>query len=189
MSSKKIIILPVVISFIGHALLISATGLVDIRFGNEEKERIITVSLMEVAAPKYRAKDQNQHIVAPAPLTTEIETGDELSENSENTVELDSQDTEYATYLKKIKKKIESIWSYPRQAFERKKEGTSTVKFSLDKSGKLLASRIIKSSGYDLLDKETMSAIRAAAPYESFPPDINFSKLHILATFHYSLLK
>src|SRR3989304_8704233 len=121
MSSKKIIILPVVISFIGHALLISATGLVDIRFGNEEKERIITVSLMEVAAPKYRPKDQNQHIVAPAPLTTEIETGDELSENSENTVELDDPDAEYASYLTKIKKKIENIWSYPRQAFEREK--------------------------------------------------------------------
>ena len=189
MSSKKIIILPVVISFIGHALLISATGLVDIRFGNEKKENIITVNLEEVAAPKYRAKDKNQHTFVPLPLTTEPETGDELSENSENTVELDSQDTEYATYLKKIKKKIENIWSYPRQAFEREKEGISTVKFSLDKSGKLLASRIIKSSGYDLLDKETMSAIRAAAPYESFPPDINFSRLHILATFHYSLLK
>lgn len=187
MSSKKIIILPVVISLIGHALLISATGLVDIRFGNEEKERIITVSLMEAAAPKYRAKDQNQRTFVPAPLTTE--PGDELSENSENTVELDNPNTKYAFYLTKIKKKIENIWSYPRQAFEREKEGTSTVKFSIDRSGKLLASRIIKSSGYDLLDKETMSVIRAAAPYESFPPDINFSRLHILATFHYSLLK
>jgi len=189
MSSKKIIILPVVISFIGHALLISATGLVDIRLGNEKKESVITVNLEEFAIPEYHAKDKNQHTFVHVPLTTEPEPGDELSENSENTVELDSQDTEYATYLKKIKKKIESIWSYPRQAFERKKEGTSTVKFSLDKSGKLLASRIIKSSGYDLLDKETISVIRAAAPYESFPPDINFSRLHILATFHYSLLK
>lgn len=189
MSSKKIIILPVVISFIGHALLISATGLVDIRFGNEKKENIITVSLEEVAASKYRAEDKNQRTFVPVPLATESETGDELSENSENTVELDDPDAEYASYLKKIKKKIENIWSYPRQAFEREKEGTNTVKFSLDKNGKLLASRIIKSSGYDLLDKETMSVIRAAAPYESFPPDINFSKLHILATFHYSLLK
>src|SRR3989304_6687158 len=189
MSSKKIIILPVVISLIGHALLISATGLVDIRLGNEKKEGIITVNLEEVAAPKYRAKDKNQHTFVPLPLTTEIETGDELSENSENTVELDDPDTEYETYLKKIKKKIENIWSYPRQAFEREKEGISTVKFSLDKSGKLLASRIIKSSGYDLLDKETISVIRAAAPYESFPPDIIFFSLHILATFHYSLLK
>jgi len=189
MSSKKIIILPVVISFIGHALLISATGLVDIGLRDEKKENIVTVNLEEVAIPKYRAKDKNQRTFVPLPLTTEIETGDELSENSENTVELDNQDTEYAAYLKKIKKKIENIWSYPRQAFEREKEGISTVKFSLDKSGKLLASRIIKSSGYDLLDRETISVIRAAAPYESFPPDINFSRLHILATFHYSLLK
>ncbi|HLA28366.1 MAG TPA: energy transducer TonB [Syntrophales bacterium] len=189
MSSKKIIILSVVISLIGHALLISAAGLVDIRLRKEKKESIITVNMEEISAPKYRANDKNRHTVVPLSLATEIETGDELSENWENTVELDSPDKEYAAYLKKIKRKIENIWSYPRQAFEREKEGTSTVKFSLDKSGKLLASRVIKSSGYDLLDKETISAIRAAAPYESFPPDINFSRLHILATFHYSLLK
>lgn len=105
------------------------------------------------------------------------------------TVDIDSQDERYAPYLKKIKIKVENIWSYPHQAFERRKEGISTVRFSLDQSGKLGASRIIKSSGYDLLDREALSAVRSAAPYEHFPQDINLSRLHIIASFQYRLLE
>lgn len=188
MPTKKILILPFALSIISHALILSATGLVDFGHGNRNNEDTITVNLEEVEDLKESAKDKkdkNEQTFSPLPLT-EPETGDELSENA---VELDNPDTEYASYLTKIKKKIENIWSYPRQAFERKKEGISTVKFTLDKSGKLLGNRIVNSSGYYPLDREALDAVRASAPYEPFPNDINLSRLHILASFRYRLVK
>ncbi len=181
MASKKFLILPVVISLIGHALLISATGLVDMRSGNRKQESIFTVNLEDVHDRREEAKEI---FSPPPPPEPEKESG-----LSENTVQINNPGTKYASYLKGIKKKIENIWSYPRQASERKKEGTNTIKFSLDKNGRLVASRIIKSSGDSLLDRETMNAIRSASPYDPFPGDINLSRLHILATFHYRLFQ
>jgi protein TonB len=183
MPSKKFLILSVVISLIGHALLISATGLVAIRTGSQRKENAITVDLRQGEGRKESARDSNVKTIplsppAKSPLSNDF---------PEETVNIDSLDERYAPYLKKVKIRIENAWSYPGQAFERKKEGISTVRFSLDQSGKLLASRIVKSSGYDLLDREAVSAVRAAAPYENFPQDINLSRLHIVASFQYSI--
>jgi TonB family protein len=181
MPSKKFLILSVVISLIAHALLISATGLVEIRQGSQRKENAITVDLREAENRKESAKDNNvQTIPSFPPATSAWE-----NEFPEETVDIDSQDERYEPYLKKIKIQVENVWSYPRQAFERKKEGISTVRFSIDQRGKLVASRIIKSSGYDLLDREALSAVRSAAPYEHFPQDINLSRLHIIASFQY----
>lgn len=185
MPSKKFLILSVVISLIGHALLISATGLVEIRPGSQRKESAITVDLREAENREESAKDNNVQTIPSSPPAKSA-VGNDFPEK---TVALDSRDEKYAPYLKKIKIKIENIWSYPRQAFEREKEGISTVRFSIDQSGKLVASRIIKSSGYDLLDREAVSAIRSAAPYEHFPQDINLSRLHIIASFQYRFLK
>jgi protein TonB len=187
MAAKKIIILSIVFSIIIHALILSATGVVGMSAGDRLKDKAIVVDLQKTEDPEH-SQAQGVKSKSGSPLFDPPGAAYEESA-TEETISLDSADKRYAPYLKKIKIKIEKTWSYPRQAFEQKKEGISMVRFSLDKRGKLLGNRIVSSSGYDPLDWEALNAIRASAPYEPFPNNINLSRLHIMASFRYQLLK
>jgi protein TonB len=189
MPSKKILILSVTISLLAHALLISATGLLDKRSGRTRPETAITVNLKEAQEIRPEAtKNDTKKEVLPTPLPPPEEVA--ASEASEQeTISLDSADEKFAPYLKKIKQKIENIWSYPPEAFAAKKEGISTVLFSLDSRGIIVESKIVESSGHEALDRGTINVINAAAPYDPFPPEITLSRLHIQATFQYRFLQ
>lgn len=187
MPSKKILILSVAISLLAHALLISATGLLDMRLGKPKQETTITVNLQE--AQEIREALTKRDIKAqesPASPPAEVAASDAPEQE---TIALDSNDQRFAPYLKKVKQRIEDIWSYPPEAFAEKKEGVSTVAFSLDSRGRLVESKIVESSGHEALDQGTINVIKAAAPYAPFPREINLSRLHIQATFQYRFLE
>lgn len=63
--------------------------------------------------------------------------------------------------------------------------GELTVEFLIASDGKLLAARLLDSSGFDLLDQTALTAIRAAAPYHPFPPRMKMKRLRIRARFIY----
>jgi TonB family protein len=189
MPSKKILILSVIISLLAHALLISATGLLDKRSARPKPETAITVNLKE--APEIQpetASNDTKKEVSPTPLPPPEEVAESDAAEQE-TISLDSADERFVPYLKKIKQKIENIWSYPSEAFAGKKEGISTVLFSLDSRGMLVESKIVESSGHEALDQGTINVINAAAPYAPFPPEITLSRLNIQATFQYRFLQ
>jgi periplasmic protein TonB len=54
---------------------------------------------------------------------------------------------------------------YPAQARVRRHEGKVTVAFLLDSDGRVVSSKIVKSSGSDILDRETLDLILRAQPY------------------------
>lgn len=85
--------------------------------------------------------------------------------------------------LKEIQKAIQQAQSYPRQAKKMRMQGTVKVEF-LWKENKTLADlKIIKSSGYDLLDKSAVESIRkASAFFPSYESD-----LRIILPISYSL--
>jgi TonB family protein len=187
MPSQKIIILSVAISLLAHALLISATGLLERSLGKPKQAISITVNLQ--AAPEIRSevtKKASKVKEPPAPPPAEA-TESDVSE--QETIALDSNDERFVPYLKIIKQRIETIWSYPPEAFAEKKGGVSTVSFSLDSQGRLVESKIIASSGHAALDQGTINVIKAAAPYAPFPPEITLSRLNIQATFQYRFLE
>ena len=180
MSTKKIIILSMLLSLIGHALLISAAGFLARRHELPDTETAIMVSLQAAPAIRTREKKQEPRVrKAVAASPEEAMTGDVPDEE---TVDLDSQDERFVPYLLKLKLKIGYQWrSFPDQ----KNQGVTKILFSLDNAGALVASKIVASSGYKTLDRETLEVIKAAAPYMPFPQDINLSRLNITATFRY----
>lgn len=62
---------------------------------------------------------------------------------------------------------IERHKGYPEEARAHGDKGTAQVAFTLDRQGRVLASRIVRSSGFPALDQETMATVRRAQP---FPP-------------------
>jgi TonB family protein len=110
-----------------------------------------------------------------------------LPEETEDTISLDTKDKKYTSYAKVIKARLMQHWKYPREAWENLIEGKVLVVFSLNRQGYLKEIKIIKPSGYDILNKEAERAIRSAAPFPPFPGSVTVARLNINADFAYKL--
>jgi protein TonB len=65
---------------------------------------------------------------------------------------------------------IEHSKTYPAAARARHESGTVQLAFSIDRLGKVTATRIVRSSGSSLLDAETIATVQRAQPFP-LPPD------------------
>jgi protein TonB len=61
---------------------------------------------------------------------------------------------------------------YPVEARARNIEGVVRLEFTLDRSGQIVSSHIVQSSGSPLLDEEAMAMIRRAAPLPAPPQQV-----------------
>lgn len=114
-------------------------------------------------------------------ITSSVRAGDSLSTTDVETTDANGAGIEFngkhdvtsgdklVDYKKYLKNAIESVKQYPRIARRRGDEGKVSVFFELDRSGKLLTSRIELSSGNTVLDEAALQAIQDAAPF-SRPP-------------------
>lgn len=185
MISKKILIVSIMISLSSHVLMLYMTNLIEWR-GKVYNEDIITVSLKE--PPENKEKDDKEVKKRNKPFHQAEHNADSHSMKQEDTVDINTLDVKYTPYLKKIKRKIEDIWVYPKAAFEREEEGTAVIKFSITDSGTLLASAVVVSSGSNYLDLGALDVVRSAAPYDPFPQEFNLTQLNIVARFAYKLI-
>lgn len=108
-------------------------------------------------------------------------------EDSEETISLDTKDERYSSYARVVKERLMARWEYPQQAFENLIEGKLLVIFSLSRDGALRGVKVLDSSGFPILDRETVRTIRASAPFPPFPGSVKVSKLNIKAKFDYRL--
>ena len=143
--------------------------------------RTYKVDLLRPPIEKIEEKDQ------PPGLARLKEPQKQSPKITEDTISLDTTDTRYVSYARVIKQAVMREWEYPLVARENLIEGELLALFTLARDGALLDVKIIKSSGYKVLDKEALRAIRAASPYPSFPGSIEVSRLHIKARFDYKL--
>lgn len=104
----------------------------------------------------------------------------------EETVDLSTTEFKYLSYFIKMKRQIESVWTYPRESGIRGEYGTLFLVFTIKSDGYLDGVRLINTSGYARLDNEAIRAIKAAAPFAPFPASWGgLEKLNIRATFEY----
>jgi TonB family protein len=111
------------------------------------------------------------------------------SEDTQETISLDTDDKRYVTYAQAIKERIAGQWKYPQEARKKKLEGRLVALFSLNREGALTRMEITKSSGHDVLDREAERAIQSAAPFPPFPSTVTVSRLNINVSFDYTLSK
>lgn len=105
----------------------------------------------------------------------------------EATISIGTQSVKYASYLEHIKNKIENVWAYPAEAARTGQQGTLLILFSINKNGDLIRLKLIRSSGYPLLDRAALEAVRDASPFPPLPKRFNLDILNIYATFEYDL--
>jgi protein TonB len=100
---------------------------------------------------------------------------------------LDTKDKRYVPYAKLVKARLMQNWKYPEEALDKLIEGKLLALFSLDRQGRLLEIEIIQLSGFEVLDREAIRAIRASAAFPPFPSSVTVSRLNIEASFDYRL--
>jgi TonB family protein len=111
------------------------------------------------------------------------------SDESQETISLDTEDKRYVTYAQAIKERIAGQWKYPQEARKKKLEGRLVALFSLNREGALTRMEITRSSGHEVLDREAERAVQSAAPFPPFPSTITVSRLNINVSFDYTLSK
>ncbi|MBW2599360.1 MAG: energy transducer TonB [Deltaproteobacteria bacterium] len=182
MIPKKIFLAAIILSLAVHIVLLALSGFLGGYDGTDEEE-VFTVSLEKHLNKTGETPDSKKNALRDSPENIRKSTGS----GAVDTIALDSTDTRYYPYLLQVKKNIDRRWSYPDDAFTRGEGGTTVVEFSIVKKGILTDSRVIVSSGHELLDVESLHAIRSAAPFASFPAEFGLAKLNIVAKFRYTL--
>jgi protein TonB len=72
-----------------------------------------------------------------------------------------------ASWHRQIALQVERHKGYPALSRTHRETGTVELAFTLDRSGKVLASRVVRTSGFAALDQETIETVKRAQP---FPP-------------------
>lgn len=107
------------------------------------------------------------------------------SRGSEDAIRLDTREPKYISYFTSIKRAIEIVWVYPEPALRNGLQGKLVLEFTILADGQLEDARLLRSSGFSILDEEAVRAVRAAAPFQPIPPWIGKKRLPIIASFEY----
>jgi protein TonB len=76
---------------------------------------------------------------------------------------------------------------YPRYSQIRHEQGTVKLRFTMDRTGRVLAAQIVGGSGYPALDEEVLAMIHRAEPLPAFPPEMTQSQLELIVPIRFSL--
>lgn len=109
------------------------------------------------------------------------------SSNSRNSgpVSLNSSDPLNLTYLDKIKQLIHQRWEYPELAKRYGFQGKLILEFTITAGGEVEQLRLVRTSGYHILDDAALMAVKAAAPFPPIPNWVKPNPLPISATMEY----
>jgi protein TonB len=82
---------------------------------------------------------------------------------------------------------IRRFQRYPPRAIARREQGSAAITFRIDSNGRVIESRIIKSSGSSDLDQELLAMVARAQPLPKPPPDAKPADLEITFAMNFSL--
>jgi protein TonB len=75
---------------------------------------------------------------------------------------------------------IERNKHYPETSARRGEQGVAQVFFSLDRRGRVLESRVVRSSGASALDEEALALLRRAQPFPPPPPEFPGDSVNLI---------
>jgi protein TonB len=93
----------------------------------------------------------------------------------------------FAAYKSKVQRKLERNKKYPPAARNNRIEGTVTVRFTINRSGKVIQSQLVKGSGFPILDDEVLALLRRVDPFPEFPKEITDNSITLTAPIRFSI--
>lgn len=92
---------------------------------------------------------------------------------------IDSFGLKHFSYLVGVKRQIELVFSVPFFAPSHGSIGVPIVGFTIRRDGQLAEAVLLRSSGYRVLDKALLEAVKRAAPYGPFPNHLTDREISI----------
>ena len=123
-----------------------------------------------IVEPAPEPEPEPQEIVMDAPLR---------EPRKEHVEVIDPQEEAMLRYQDMIRQRIEAHRRYPRWAKQQGFEGTVCLSFIVLESGQAKNIRIVRPSGFIILDNEAVSTVRRASPFPPIPKKLNRSQLDI----------
>lgn len=102
-------------------------------------------------------------------------------------IDINTSEYRYIGYFTSMRKAIELVWIYPDEAARRGMQGVTILEFAIDKSGRTSRIRVLKSSGYEILDRNMVDTIRMASPFSPLPPGFKKNRIIVTGAFTYVL--
>jgi protein TonB len=112
--------------------------------------------------------------IARLTASLEARTAAYSSRQRRKSVSASTRELRYASYLGAWASKVERIGNlnYPQAAKDRQIYGSLILHVGVRADGSVESVRVVRSSGYDLLDQAAIRIVELAGPYAPFPPDI-----------------
>ena len=82
---------------------------------------------------------------------------------------------------------IERFKRYPAEARAHDERGVTRVAFTIDHDGRVLASRIVQSSGFPALDAETLAMLNRAQPMPRPPAQLSNNELSFVVPVRFNI--
>jgi protein TonB len=76
---------------------------------------------------------------------------------------------------------------YPEAAQSRHQQGVAQVFFSIDRQGRVINSRVVRSSGASALDDEALALLRRAEPFPPPPPELPGARVDLMVPIRFNL--
>lgn len=209
MTNEKIAIYTLVVSLTAHVLVIGGAGaffgdssldrkdVLEIAHVRFEKEKPALLPEIKVIGEIKNLKEEREKEAAlkRAPenqprLEPEMINVLDRPVQEENNKEVQARDLSQEAMLRyqdAVKQKIESCRSYPFKARINKIEGGVDLRFRVLKDGRGEDVFVFRSSGSEILDRESIKTVRRAQPFLPLPPDIGQDYVTIYVRLIYSL--
>lgn len=92
-----------------------------------------------------------------------------------------------ASYGRILSAHLQRFKQYPSSARANGEQGTTSLNFTVTRSGRVTGSRLVRSSGHASLDQETMALIQRAQPLPSFPPEMRDASQNFTVPFSFTV--
>jgi protein TonB len=92
-----------------------------------------------------------------------------------------------ASWQTLVAAQLERNKRYPRLAQEQRQEGVVTLRFAIDRQGRVLSVQIDKASGFSLLDEEVLALVQRAQPLPTPPPEIPGARIELVVPVRFSI--
>jgi len=135
----------------------------------------------EETALEAAALDLTAQEIVPTRL---MPMGEETNSSHLTTVEPEAP--RFKSYNTTVRGAVQAKWLLPPEARANFHPGRLVVNFTIDRDGALLRFVVDESTGSAILDHAGLEALRSAAPFPPFPPELAaFSQLDLTMIFKY----
>jgi protein TonB len=85
-----------------------------------------------------------------------------------------------ADWQSRVLGRLNAVKSYPSSARARRQQGVVLIRFTLDRTGAVLAVALAQSSGFALLDREALALPKRASPLPEPPEDMKGQRIELV---------